>query len=902
MLMSAELRGTSHLRGHPGGAGDPVLVSKIIAPGLPAWAVPRPRIESLIADGARGPLTTVTGPPGAGKTMAITLWAAARTEPGPLVWITLDEYDNRPRVFWSYVAAALRGAGIAVPRVSPAGARGTAVDHAFLLRLASVLAAQDPPVAMVIDDIHLLKDADTLDGLAYVLKNAKPGLRLVVSSRMDPLLPLHRYRLNGELTEVRADDLAFSVAESGALMAQHGLTLSEAALESLTGRTEGWAAGLRLAAISLEGHPDPGQFVKEFDAEDGAITSYLVDEVLTAQPAPIRDFLLRTSILDRVSAEIGRELGDDEQEPDVLSELAQTNAFVRPLGHGWYRYHPLFSAVLRLKLRRECPGRLPDLHRRAALWCERRGWLADAVRHAGMAGDWPLAARMVVDELAIGQLIEPRGDQLLADEFRRMPRDTTWAQPQPLLVAAALELSGASQDVCITRLSVAEGILNDLPAHDETPARLAAALIRVAACRQAGDLETATAAAAQAEALLGEVPAELLAQHPRIRAQVLAEQGAVQLWAGHFEAAAATFGAGLAAAAATGSHYEHADCLGYLALVAALQGRLSHAAELAGEAVQLTENSHDGIAEPPLAASAALAWVRLERNEIQHSDDQLGSAETALHARPDKLMNAVVSLTAARRRLAEGRAGAASELIARARQGWSPPRWLEHRLTLLESRACAAAGNTTSAVDAGGRAARQSASDAAVAVASAWLAANDIPAAQAAMTTVMAASGRPSEKLGLDGWLVAARLGYSSGDQARGRRSLEHALLLAKPEQIRLPFALERTWIRPVLRRDPDLAQAYRLLLEPGVVRQGMVVPVRPEAADEALPLVVERLSEREREVIQHLAGMLSTAEIAAEMYISVNTVKTHLRSIYRKLSAAHRGEAVRRARQLNLI
>ena len=170
------------------------------------------------------------------------------------------------------------------------------------------------------------------------------------------------------------------------------------------------------------------------------------------------------------------------------------------------------------------------------------------------------------------------------------------------------------------------------------------------------------------------------------------------------------------------------------------------------------------------------------------------------------------------------------------------------------------------------------------------------------MTTVMAASGERSDQLSLEGWLVAARLGYSSGDHARGRRSLEHALLLARPEQIRLPFAMEQTWIRPVLRRDPDLAHAYRLLLEPGVVRPGMIVPGRPEAADEALPLVVERLSEREREVIQHLAGMLSTAEIAAEMYISVNTVKTHLRSIYRKLSAAHRGEAVRRARQLHLI
>ena len=902
MLTSAEARTASHSRGHPGGAGDPVLMSKIIVPGLPAWAVPRPRIECLIAEGVRGPLTTVTGPPGAGKTMAITLWAAARTEPGTVVWVTLDEYDNRPRAFWSYVVAALRQAGIAVPRVSSAGARGNAVDHAFLLRLASVLAAQDPPVVMVIDDIHLLTDADTLDGLAYVLWNAKPGLRLVASSRMDPLLPLHRYRLNGELTEVRADDLAFSVTESGRLMAQHGLTLSEAALESLTGRTEGWAAGLRLAAISLEGHPDPEQFVKEFDAENGAVTSYLVDEVLNAQPAPIRDFLLRTSILYRVNADLGRELGDDEQAPDVLQALAETNAFVRPLGHGWYRYHPLFAAVLRLKLRRECPGRLPDLHQRAARWCRQRGWLADAVRHAGASGDWQLAARVAVDELAIAQIIEPQGNQLLADEFRRMSRDRAATEPQSLLVAAALELSGAGSGSCVTSLEAAENILDDLPADDEVPARLAAAQIRLTISRRTGDLEAATAASAQAEALLEQIPEHLLARHPGIRARVLAGRGAVHLWAGQLDKAADIFKAGLAAADDAESIYERADCLGYLAFVEALRGRLSHAAELAGEAAKTAEDSSDGIAEPTLAASIALAYVHLERNEVQQSDVQLVLAGAALRARPDKLMNAVASLVTARRRLAEGRAGAASETVSRALQGWSPPSWLEHRLTLLEARACAVAGDIKSAVSAATRAGRQSKADAAVAVAYAWLAANDIPAARAAMTTVVAAAGEPGDQVSLEGWLVNARLCYSSGDAACGRRSLELALGMGKQEQIRLPFAMERTWIRPVLRRDPDLAQTYPHLLEPGIGRPGVVVPARQDAAGEPMPLVVERLSAREREVIQHLAGMLSTAEIASEMYISVNTVKTHLRSIYRKLSAAHRGEAVRRARQLELI
>ena len=241
--------------------------------------------------------------------MAAAMWAASAS-PGPVVWIALDRYDNRPKIFWSYVVAALRRAGITVPRVLSAPTRA-AVDHAFLLRLASVLADLDAPVTMILDDLHLVTEPAILDGLAYVLRNATPGLHLVVSSRMDPLLPLHRYRLTGELAEIRADDLAFSVPESSSLLAHHGITLPAAALERLTQRTEGWAAGVRMAALSLDGHPEPEQFVKELDADDSAVTGYLVDEVLNAQLPATRELLLRTSILDCVSADLASELTDD---------------------------------------------------------------------------------------------------------------------------------------------------------------------------------------------------------------------------------------------------------------------------------------------------------------------------------------------------------------------------------------------------------------------------------------------------------------------------------------------------------------------------------------------------------------------------------------------------------------
>jgi LuxR family maltose regulon positive regulatory protein len=240
-------------------------------------------------------------------------------------------------------------------------------------------------------------------------------------------------------------------------------------------------------------------------------------------------------------------------------------------------------------------------------------------------------------------------------------------------------------------------------------------------------------------------------------------------------------------------------------------------------------------------------------------------------------------------------------MVSRARQGWSLPRWLERRLTLIQSRAYAAAGDIQSAVDVAERAEPRSTLDAAVTLAHARLAAADYQGAGRAMAAGATSPGEPPEQVRLEGWLIDARLSYGGGDGVRGRRSLEQALRLGKPEQLRLAFAMERAWIRPVLRRDPELAHAYQGLLDAGLTTNGWL-PVRRSDTGQAAPVIVEQLSEREREVLRHLSRMLSTAEIATEMYISVNTVKTHLRSIYRKLSAAHRGEAVRRARQLELI
>jgi LuxR family maltose regulon positive regulatory protein len=858
-------------------------------PAAPDWAVPRPRLDQLIADGVQGPLTALMGPPGTGKTLAMASWAARNQSSSRVAWVTLDEFDNRPRVLWGYVMTALRRAGVAVPHVSWSAACVDTMDHEFLVRLASALAAAEPPVILVLDDLHLLTERPALQGLTYLMRNAPQGLRVMVASRIDPLLPLHRFRLTGELTEIRADQLAFSVPEAGVLMAQHDVALRQDALECLTERAEGWAAGLRLAAISMQGHPDPEQFVKEFVAEDSPVVGYLVEEVLNAQPPGIRDLLLRTSILDSFDTGIASELSDEHARNDV-SDLVRANAFVLPAGSGWYRYHALFADVLRLKLRHESPDLVPELHRRAAGWYRRNGLLTQAVRHAATAGDWQLAARIVVGELAVGQLNQTGGDHSLADEFTRLRPAQAWTTPEPLLVAAALALAGDRP--ASTWLAAAEGMLGALPAAEATPARLAAAQIRLAASRRTGDLGSMAAAVVEAQAMLAAVPTAVVARCPWIGAQVLSGRGAVELWSGHLGEAAATFEAAIAAIPAAGSTHERAGCLGYLALADALRGRLNRATGTAGDAERLP-------APITPAAHVALAAVHVERNELRQAHGDLKRAEAALRLHPDRLTGTVACLVAARKALAEGHPDSAVEIVRKARHGGPLPYWLERRLAMLESRACAAAGDATSALDAAGRTDPASL-EAAVTQAHAWLAAGDPQAARKSLAGHRERSEAVPDHVRLEAWLATAQISYGSGDRAEGRRSLQRALRLGEPERLRLPFTLERAWLRRVLRADPDLAHVYRDLLEPDLV--GPAREPAPQPGARAAPVMLEPLSSREREVLQYAAEMLDTMEIAAVLFISVNTVKSHLKSIYRKLAVTHRGEAVRRARQLRIL
>ena len=888
---------------------DPILRSKITTPALPSWLVPRPRLEKRIAQGTQGPLTSITGPPGAGKTVAVASWAAGH-EAGPVAWVTVDGYDNSPVAFWSYVVAALRQAGVAAGRAASALDHGEMAGHVFLLQLASALAGHEPAVTLVLDDFHLLADGGVLAGLAYVLKNARPGLRLVVTSRIDPPLPLHQYRLTGDLTEIRADDLAFSTSEVASLMRQHGVTLPPTALEYLTEKGEGWAAGLRMAAMSMAGHPDPEQFVKNLNAEDSAVAGYLVEEVLNVQTPDVRELLLRTSVLEQVNADIARALLDRGEVAGTLEALVRENSFVQPVGDGWYRFHSLFRGVLHLKLRRESPEIVAALHRRAARWYQQQGMLAEAARHAAHAGDWPLVAAITVDELGIVQLMGPAHGGLPAEGFHVVPEGEV--SPQFLLAAAAVALSESADDAAEVLLRAAEEILGRLPEDKEVRCRFGACTIRSYLAFRRGSLDNLDDATVRAERLMDKIPGAVLARHQHAVAQVLSSRGVVELWSGNLDKAADLFGraAQLLEDLVQGlepgrpelqaRRNEMASCRGYLALTEALRGRLNSAEYIASSGTSLLG---DGLARQPDPASAlALALVRLEHGELSASRAQLKVADGALGAYPDGLASAVSSLVTARGGLAEGRMHTVLETIERARSGGPLPPLLDRLLALTELQAHAAAGDGRAALAAARRIGSQSAPDARVALSRARLAAGDAAAARRTLAAVLETSrGEEFERVRLDAWLIDALLSFRGGDGVRGRRSLEQALQLAEAERRRLPFAMERSWLRPVLMRHPELASAHRQLLGPWLVLPG-AVPAQRDTAEQAAPVIVEQLSSRERDVLRHVGEMLDTADIAAEMYISVNTVKTHLKSIFRKLGASDRREAVRRARQLNLL
>ncbi|MFJ9416977.1 LuxR C-terminal-related transcriptional regulator [Streptomyces sp. NPDC101227] len=884
---------------HPDPAGDPILAAKFCLPSVPRESVRRQRLLDRLTEGTAGPLTLITGPAGAGKTTLAASWAREESAPGPVVWLTAERDDAAPGVFWAYVLEALSHHGAGLPDEVGRPGSADSVDHALLARLAAALAQLRRPVVLVLDGLDRVPGREVAEGLDFVLTHAGPRLRLVLISRVDPLLPLHRYRADGRIREIRGADLAFTRPEAARLLRGHGLGRYEESVDALLARTEGWAAGLRLCALEMRRADDPAGFARSFAASRSALADYLLTEVFAAQPPATQDLLLRGSILDRVHPDLANALTGREDAEWILAQLTRAHVFVEPVdATPWCRYQPLFSEVLRMHLRHHRPGLEPRLRRRAAVWLADAGRLAEAVEQAAAAGDWEWACARMVNRLEIGRLLTGPEAHRLERLFARLPGDPAGAAPA--LVAAACALARYDTAGARTLLDRAAEALREPGARPVPQARLALALLRLLAGpgAQGGDGagRTALTAARRIRELAGQAPRPLVEAHPEIEA--LRRYGlacALQLDGRSDEAPGAFAYAAEGCTGEVAQAVRH-HCLGRLALMEARRGALRRAEEHARLALDIARHRSVPPARRSGIGHLALAAVALERGELSEARRRLHLAAASPDAGYDPVADAEIAVTRSRLDLAHGRRHAALAAVDAGHAQAGPlPLWPAQRLALARAAAQLARGDPASAIavlDERG----PDGPDRTLALAQAHLAAGDPDRALGLLAPL---DGRPdagvAERVRLR--LLRARAATLSQDHETACGLLRDALALARPERMRGPFTEAGPWVAHLLKR-PDLAagQAW-LAARPEGANGTSRADGRPPA-----PVTVERLTDREREVLRHGAELLSTEEIAEAMYLSVNTVKTHLRSIYRKLTVSRRGDAVRRARELHLL
>jgi LuxR family maltose regulon positive regulatory protein len=885
-----------HLDATPLGEPAVLLASRFAVPAAPLGFVERPRLVAMVRRGVEGALTLVSAPAGTGKTAAVAAWARSGRAPGPVVWLSLEDLPSSWPVLHSLVADGLRRAGLDVP----AGAD-----------LALSVVAHDSPVVLVLDHVDDLGRDDAM-ALHQLVRRCAGALRLVLLSRADPLLPLHRYRLEDSLVEIRMADLAFTDLEARALLAGRGIELSRRASAALLDRTQGWAAGLVLAAMSLAHRSDQDSATAELSGDAGPVGEYLLSEVLDAHSGAARSLLLRTSVVDLLRPGLVEQLAGP-QAFRALTFLVRGNAFLEPVPGtpGWLRYHPLFRELLRAQLAYEEPETAVSGHLAAGDWLAREGVLDEAVQHAAAAGDWERAARYVVDALAVGDLLTTGAGGGPGRILAGAPPELHG--PAMALVRAALALSRQDTDECRRCLDRARAAvrLEPSPGADLTLAVLT--LLRTAA---EGAGATAERFAARAEQSLRQLSDDL----PR-RAQVAAmlhlARGWVLVREGDLVAAGEQFGvaADMSASGPPTSENLRALSLGHLALIAVRGGHLRQARRLAEESLAIGPRSTGSASALAAltAAHVASAWVAAETCEPMLLRRHLEAAAEA-PGQPlwvdDQLTRVMLAMVQARVARERGDFAAAAEHLEVGGRHLAAG-WLEEALRLELAALDLAAGSPAQAATAANdllAAAGPTGADAAVLLAHAHLVASagqdpvdSAPDHPDGETVVVALPASAALAARVDGWLLEAARRLRRGEERGAAQALDRSLRLAAPEQLRRPFREAPSEVRRLLRLHPEISSRHAWLT-PSTSASTAGLP--GGAASRVLTVTppVEQLTEKELEVLGHLAELLSTDEIATAMFVSVNTVRTHVRNILRKLSASRRNEAVRRARELGLL
>jgi LuxR family transcriptional regulator, maltose regulon positive regulatory protein len=872
------------------------------APAVRGGIVSRRQLFRRLEEAER--VTQVSAPAGSGKTCLLHSWTAAAGLADSTAWVAVQGQERDPQQFWLAVTGALQGTAAGAKLVRKLSAAPDLDGWVIVERLLEDLATLGDRLWLVIDDLHELR-SEALAQLRLLVMRAPPQLRFVLSARQDLPLGLHRLRLEGELTEIRAEDLKFTLTEARALLEAAGVDLPASTLAVLHERTEGWAAGLRLAALSLAGHPDPERFAADFSGSERTVAEYLLAEVLERQPGPARRLLLRTSVLERVNGELASLLTGESGGDRILLELEEADAFVMALDahKRWFRYHHLFADLLQLELRRTTPGEIPALHATAAGWFAGHGCPIEAVRHAQAVRDWELAARVLAGHwfslYLDGQVATAR--ELLTG----FPPDVVAADAELTALTAASEMYRGSLEETGRYLAAATGGLASVPAGRRGRLQVMLAILRLVLARRRGDL---AAVGEEAERLLapagspGTAPLGLSAD---LRALALIDIGMVEVWTARLDEAEHHLEQGIALAHRIGRPY--LEVMGLASLAAGTSVRsVALAAERSRQAIELARRH--GWSEEPITgtACAALGATMVAQGRLAGAEPWLEHAERTLTAEVRPGAGLGLYYMRGLLELARGhpdRALAAFRAAERLTGLLVTPHMFAPQVRADLLQALVRLGETARAEQAmAGMGPRErDTGDVHVTLAVLRLAQHDPLAAATALTPVLDGSAPITPDNGV--WAVRAFLleaiaRDALGDHVAAGRALEHALDLAEPDGLLLPFLLHPA--TGLLRRHSRHRTAHAALT--ARILNLLSAPANPSPPPARTQRLREPLTSSEARVLRYLPTSLTVPELADELYLSVNTVRTHMRHIYAKLGVHHRHEAVEQGRALGLI
>jgi|tagenome__1003787_1003787.scaffolds.fasta_scaffold20987723_3 LuxR family maltose regulon positive regulatory protein len=853
----------------------------------------RRNLLQLLDRAVTKPLTVLTAPPGSGKTSLLRAWADRSGKLRRVAFVSVERDEHSDQRFWS---AVLDAVGSSARSTAPAPSVDQLIDSVRL-----EIAGNVEPVVLIVDDLHELRSPDALVQLERFIGDLPGSASVMLSSRRDLSIRLHRFRLADALTEIRAADLRFTEGETRELFAGSAISLSGDGVTALHQRTEGWAAGLRLAVISLTGHRQPESFVAEFSGTDRAVGEYLMAEMLESQPAEVQRMLLRTSLVDRMNGQLADLLSGRPGSEQMLLALEEANAFVVSLDaqRTWFRYHHLLADFLRLELRRTYADEVPDLHRRAARWFADRGEIVEAVRHMVAAGDWPDAARLVADH-SFRWVLEGQAGTIRA-ALQAFPKGASADHPDLALAHAAAELNLGRMQEAAVQLALAESRIPSTPSARHRRLAVAVASLRLALARRSGQFNEVVQQVKLLDATVADASSGPLEVDSELRGVALLNLGIVETWTGRLLEAERHLSDGAALAQRTGRPYLEVACRAHQGFPSALIS-VAAARERGRQAVALAESY--GLQDRPILAPAlgAVGGMAIWMGEFDEGERWLRRAWEvgSVHVEPATavLLHLAAGMLHAGRRDQRSALGA----FTSAAQAQSlltgvhalAPRvagWLattQARLGMPAEALATLAGFSPEPGRAG-----------AIANARAWLRLLDGKPGMAveALREVREATARVDVFTLVEAHLLAGTAYLRWGDRHAAAAAAEAALAVAEADRLIFPFAMTEATALLELVRHHETAHGALLSDIVDQLRGGS-----PPSADRESPAHPDELTASERRVLGLLPTNLTRAEIADALRVSIHTVNTHIRNLYAKLGVSDRSAAVQVARDWRLL